>query len=158
DASGEVEKMTDALGLLRARGVLADVDWHFARAIGRIGGDDGPAVLLAAALASRAVREGHVCFDLPRLLAGAALTDDAGLPVDCAWPELGEWTAALRASPLVAADRAPLVLDGADRLYLQRYWQYQTRLAAALRRRALEEEPGVDDALLADGLARLFRA
>jgi len=166
--------VSDAFELLRARGVLSDLDWHFARAVGRIGGEREPAVLLAAALASRAVGDGHVCLDLPQLVGGGALVDDAGEAVVCAWPPLDEWTAVLRHSPLVEplecgnslplsggrGDKrepaTPLVLDPAGRLYLRRYWQHQARLAAAIRSRAWGEDPDVDVALLADGLARLF--
>jgi exodeoxyribonuclease V alpha subunit len=155
-------RMTDALDVLRARGVLADIDWHFARALGRMADEQRGTVLLAAALASRAVREGHVCVDLPRLIGGAALVDDAGVAVDCVWPGWSEWTAALDTSALITAGEtpaaAPLVLDASGRLYLQRYWRYQTRLAAALLSRAAEEEPAIDDPVLAAGLARLFSA
>jgi exodeoxyribonuclease V alpha subunit len=152
--------MSGVLELLRQRGVLADLDWHFASTVTRMGGDRRPAVQLAAALASRAVRQGHVCLDLPRLVAAGALSDEAGVPVECAWPELDEWTAALAESPLVAPAGAPdiptpLVLD-AGRLYLRRYWQHQTRLGAAIRARAVEDAARLDDAFLADGLARLF--
>jgi exodeoxyribonuclease V alpha subunit len=153
--------MSATLDRLRERGVLSDLDWHFAHAVGRIGGDERPLVRLAAALASRAVGQGHVCLDLLRLLDGPALADDTGLPVECAWPTLDEWQATLDASPLVAraesARVTPLVLDPAGRLYLRRYWEHQTRLAAAIRARALAEDLPVDDRCLAEGLARLFK-
>ncbi len=154
--------MSGAVELLRARGVLADLDWHFARTVGRVGGERRPAVLLAAALASRAVGQGHVCLDLPRIVNGGFLVDDAGLAVDCPWPALDQWTAQLRASPLVDAppgDRAatPLVIDAADRIYLRRYWDHQTRLAAAIRLRTSAPQPEVDAAQLRDSLDRLFR-
>ncbi len=155
--------MSGALELLRERGVLADLDWHFARAVGRIGADERPIVQLAAALASRAVGQGHVCLDLSRLVAGGALVDEAGEPVECAWPALDEWMEALAESPLVAPASAsgagtPRGLDPAGRLFLRRYWQHQTRVAAAIRARAVEEEARVDDASLAEAQARLFPA
>jgi exodeoxyribonuclease V alpha subunit len=153
--------MNGALELLRERGVLADLDWHFARALARLGDDQRAPVLLAVALASRAVGQGHVCLDLPRLVAGGALVDDSGAPVESAWPAVDEWLALLRASPLIAPDAdadatTPLVLDAAGRLYLRRYWQYQTHLAAGIRTRAEQEDEPVDDAHLAEGLERLF--
>ncbi len=51
-------------------------------------------------------------------------------------------------------DRAPLVLDG-DRLYLHRYWHYETRLAEALLYRA-QPVPDIDDGKLAKCLRELF--
>jgi exodeoxyribonuclease V alpha subunit len=150
------------LELLRERGVLSDLDWHFAHTVARIGGERHPVVLLAAALASHAIGQGHVCLDLPRLVAGGALIDDAGVAVDCEWPELHAWVRALHDSPLVTAvddtTLRPLVLDAAGRLYLRRYWSYQERLARAIHRRALEEAADVDAAHLREGLVRLFPA
>ena len=37
---------------------------------------------------------------------------------------------------LLSRDGRPMLLDGADRLYLARYWRYEQSLATALRRRA----------------------
>ncbi|MBF0550914.1 MAG: AAA family ATPase, partial [Deltaproteobacteria bacterium] len=52
----------------------------------------------------------------------------------------------------------PLILDQTGRLYLYRYWEYQNKLAGALRTR-LEESPVLPEAnALRDGLARLFPA
>ena len=153
--------MSGALELLRERGLLADLDWHFASTVARLGGEARHEVVLAAALASRQVGQGHVCLDLPRLIAGGALVDDSGAPVECAWPAVDAWTAGLRESPLVGsgagdATVTPLVLDQAGRLYLRRYWRHQTRLAAAIRARAEQEDASVDAALLVEGLGRLF--
>jgi exodeoxyribonuclease V alpha subunit len=152
--------MSGALQVLRERGVLSDLDWHFADAITRIGRDRRSDIRLAAALASRAVGQGHVCLDLPRLVEGAALVDEAGDAVDCAWPALEAWRSGLAASPLVSMPGAdavtPLVLDAAGRLYLRRYWDHQMRLAAAIGARAVADDETVDAPLLAAGLARLF--
>jgi exodeoxyribonuclease V alpha subunit len=81
------------------------------------------------------------------------------------WPELDGWRRALRASALVSAppDGAgaaprPLVLDGADRVYLHRYWRHQEVLAAALSARIAAGDEEVDEAILQEGLARLFGA
>ena len=87
-------------------GVLVAADVHTARAIGRIGQEDDERVLLALALAVRALRNGSVCVDLQtvdhdRLRRGARRgVDLSELP----WPEPTAWPAACRASPLVTAD------------------------------------------------------
>ncbi len=154
------------LDALREAGILAPLDVHFAHTMARLGADPRPAVLLAAALASRAVQHGHVCLDLARW-AGQPVGGADGLPLagadgrprdDLAWPALGEWRAALADSPLVGDGDAatPLVLDGADRLYLRRYWQHEAVLAARLRARAAEVAGAADAAAVRDGLARLF--
>ncbi|MCP5178941.1 MAG: exodeoxyribonuclease V subunit alpha [Pseudomonadales bacterium] len=98
---------------------LALADWCL-----RHGG--GEAVALAAALASRAVAEGHACLRLPA--AGLELgPGDLHIDADTLHTALAD-------SPLVGGPGAttPLVLD-ADRLYLQRYWHYEAALATRLR-------------------------
>src|SRR5688500_17834683 len=125
---------------LLALGVLEPLDVHLAHTLGRLGGEQRDEVLLAAALASRAVQRGHVCVDLPAL-DGRPLVDDEGAPVAVALPAASEWLDLLRSSALVGDGTAPapLVLDRAGRLYLHRYHAYQERLARQIRERSTAE-------------------
>ncbi|HSP98360.1 MAG TPA: exodeoxyribonuclease V subunit alpha, partial [Candidatus Dormibacteraeota bacterium] len=156
--------MSALIESLRAAGVLADLDVYLAQSLTRLAGESRSEVLLATALASRAVRQGHVCLDLERLVAEGPPRDEAGEPAASAeLPALAAWEAALRDSALVAAASpaaplAPLVLDAAHRLYLRRYWLHQESLAEAIAARATATVEGTDDALLAEGLTRLFGA
>ncbi|HWC26729.1 MAG TPA: exodeoxyribonuclease V subunit alpha, partial [Solirubrobacteraceae bacterium] len=152
-----------APGLLRAfndAGVLAAADVHVALRLGRLGGEADERVLLAAALATRAPRLGHVCVDLAGVRATAAVDREADVEVDALpWPEdPPRWARAVAASPLaIEGDGrgvAPLRLDG-SLLYLDRLWTHERDVAADLTR--LGAAAGdVDEALLADGLQRLF--
>lgn len=101
---------------------FADIDRHFARFIARF--CDGESVALAAALLSRAVRAGHICLDL---MADAEIRDLKLPPPDAWHEELKKCRAA--GGP---DDATPLVLDGAGRLYLRRYFEYERSLAAAI--------------------------
>jgi exodeoxyribonuclease V alpha subunit len=149
---------------LAERGLLSRLDVHFARMLERIGDEHRPEVLLAAALASHQVSEGHVCFDLAQPPPVAREEGESRAPT--AWPDAEEWEAALRTSTLVADAEtgtdpdgaSPLVLDGAKRLYLRRYWCYQHELAKDLRARASEVRADVDLGVLRRGLDRLFGA
>ncbi|MBM4321439.1 MAG: exodeoxyribonuclease V subunit alpha, partial [Deltaproteobacteria bacterium] len=125
----------------RSRGVLSPLDVHFARTVGRVGGERNERVLLAAALACRAPRHGHICIEPRRVATTVRLEPapgEAAAPLP--WPEPEAWLAVLRTSPLVAGEglarnaAAPLVLQG-DRLYLDRYFRYEERLVAAIRAR-----------------------
>ena len=129
----------------------SDLDRHFGRFISRFAVADKDAVLAAATLTSRATGNGDVCIDLARH-AGLAFPE-----YGFTTPPLAQWSAALRACPAVGkpGDMRPLVLDEEDRLYLYRYWQYEMRLAEALRARAIDED-GVDIEQLREGLERLF--
>jgi exodeoxyribonuclease V alpha subunit len=109
------------------------LDRHFARFISRFGGAHSEALYAAAALVSRATGNGDVCLDL-QAWAGQPV---AGLPLP-ACPPLDSWLAALGAASAVGrpGDRRPLVLDENHRLYLYRYWDYESSLAARIRERA----------------------
>jgi exodeoxyribonuclease V alpha subunit len=147
-----------ATGLLREfnlAGVVNAADVHVAGRIGRLGGDDDEAVLLAAALAVRAPRLGHVCVDLATISATAS--SDLDDPIDLrelGWPSVGDWRRRLARSELVGDDR-PLRLEG-DTLYLDRYWSLECQVAADLQERAASWPDDVDESALADLLDQLF--
>jgi len=129
-----------ATGVLRefnVAGVLAPADVHVAQRLAAIAGEEQEQVVLAAALAVRGPRLGHVYVDLATIRESA--TVDAEEPVDLAalpWPAAGEWLERVAASDLVAvgedggADR-PLRLVGSA-LYLDRYWREERQVAADL--------------------------
>lgn len=169
---------TGALAAFNRAGVLGAADVHAAGTLGRLLSDDQPDVLLAAALAVRAPRLGHVFVDLATI-AGTA-TVEAETPVDLAtlpWPEPQAWVSDVAASPLVAAGEdaptsasaAGAAAAGADavdaarplrlvdtRLYLDRYWREERRIAADLTALADGPASGVDPDVLRAGVARLF--
>ncbi len=152
-----------SLDRLRQLRLLRDIDVVLARRLCALAAEDRPEVALAVALASRWVGDGHVCLDLDRLeplvpeRSAGDQEDSAGAESErIHLPEPEPWLHALRASAVVGAPDAatPLVLDG-SRLYLRRYWDHQRRLADAIRARTAPRED-LDEAALADGLARLF--
>ncbi|MCC6610570.1 MAG: exodeoxyribonuclease V subunit alpha [Burkholderiales bacterium] len=124
---------------------------EFARVVVQLAPGASETVRIAAALVADATAAGHVCVDLAAV-AGRAAFDGAA-----AVPPLAAVLEALRATPLVAApgEFAPLVLDG-TRLYLHRYWHYETALATSLAARAAHAPDEVDETALARTLARLF--
>ncbi len=78
------------LGVFNAAGVLNAADVHVALRLGRFGDEADESVLLAAALAVRAPRLGHVHVDLATVRHTA--TVDVDVPVDLQtlpWPEIG---------------------------------------------------------------------
>lgn len=128
---------------------LTELDRHFADFICRLAGRRDAWLWRAAALASNATGRGNVCLELAAALPAEG---NDGEPA-----ELAAWIERLRTVPLVGApgETAPLVLDGAGRLYLHRYWEYETALATALLARS-RQECAVDEELLQDGVRRLF--
>src|SRR4029079_802772 len=98
--------MTPLLPRLLEAGVISVLDMHFARGLARLHPDEPESVFLGAALASRAVRHGHVCADLGRVLE-SPLLDEEGQPLDVVLPNRFQWAMDLGASPLVSAGERP---------------------------------------------------
>ncbi len=146
-------KVMAARGVLAAfndAGVLDPADVHVAMRLGRLGAETDETVLLAVALAVRAVRLGSVCVDLLRLrdLNVEDLDVDA-LP----WPT--DVLEPLRRSPLVVgATLRPLRLVETDEgplLYLDRYFRQEETIRSFLDLR-VESSPPFDADALASGL------
>ncbi len=169
-----VARATGVLGVFAGVGVLAPADVHVARRLGELAREADEGVLLATALAVRAVRLGSTCLELARLRDVSverdgdrdeeqddALLDTARLDA-LPWPEPTAVEAALRRSPLVVgapgAPLRPLRLvdtDAGPLLYLVRYWRQEQAVRDVLDDRA-RDAPPVDGDRVAAALHRLF--
>jgi len=146
-----------ALRRLQATGLLTPLDVHFGRFMERLAGGDVPELILASALVSNAARQGHICLDLSAVAGKVIAVGEGGEElVRC--PPLSPWCARLAETHVVGkrGEYRPLLLDDGKRLYLYRYWEYQERLAAAIRERVNPVDRPVDGESLGQGLARLF--
>ena len=151
------------MSLLRALhtgGCLRALDHALAMSLRRLDPATLDAVLAAVALASRAVAEGHSGLRIDAI--DALLDAIAPRRTSIELPDADAWLTTLRASRWIAdADAgangvgAPLVLER-GRLYLRRYWDYETRLARALRARATPPAVAEDAEALRTRLAELF--
>jgi exodeoxyribonuclease V alpha subunit len=160
----DVRRASNATGLLHdfnAAGVLDAADVHVALRLARLGEEDNEQVALAAALAVRGPRLGHVYVDLATIRQTATVDADEAVDLSAlAWPPVGEWTERLQRSGLVAVgedepESRPLRLVGTS-LYLDRYWREERQVAADLQALGAAAPDDVDADVLADGLARLF--
>lgn len=160
-------RATAGAGLLQVLSeatVLDSADVRTALLLSRLVGGSDEAVQVAAALAVRAVRLGHVYVDLATA-ASTVAPDDEEADVDLrsiGWPDAATWPGLVAASPLTASGvdgpaNRPLRLIG-SRLYLDRYWRHERAIAADLLARAGGDPPPVDQPALASGLYRLFPA
>ncbi len=131
-------------GLLAAfndAGVLNPLDVEAAKTIGRLLGEDDPAVLLAAALTVRGTRFGHVCVRLDAVREAVVVDGQDPDEIEALpWPETDGWSAAVGASVLVGdgSGDEPLALED-GRLYLERYYRYEEQVAAMISARCSEE-------------------
>jgi exodeoxyribonuclease V alpha subunit len=136
-----------ATGLLRAfndAGVLTAADVHVASRLGTLTGETDERVLLAAALATRAVRHGSVCLDLSTV---------ADVAPDLPWPAHDAWVQAVTGGPLVGQG---VLRWEFDLLYLDRYRHQEAEVCADLQRRLAQPAPAVDRSVLEAGLQRVF--
>jgi len=143
-------------------GVLSAADVHVAQRLGGLAGEIDETVLLAAALAVRAVRLGSVCIALAEVRETSA-ADDEESAVDLSalpWPDVRPWQDAVTASPLVAvgADGDPSrpLRQIDDLLYLDRYWRQEEVVRHEIDDRMARPAPEVDTGLLETTLDRLF--
>ena len=164
DDANDVQLVLGATGLLAGFnlvGVLGAADVHVALRLSRLGGEPDESVLLAIALAVRALRHGSVCLDVARAqdttaVDGVAEDVVAGL----AWPDPAGWVAALEASPLVGVgvdanlDRPLRLVDGT--LYLDRYWRQEQVIASAIDTAVSRPAPVLDADRLRTAVTRLF--
>lgn len=141
---------------LEGMGVLTPLDLHFAAFLCRFERTPEEGMPLAAALTSQTTREGHICLDLMKI-AGKPL-EGCTLEDPLYYPRCDTWTEGLRVWPPVGSpgEVRPLILDQGNRLYLYRYWKYETLLAEAMAHRALRTLPAVDPAPLEEALNGLF--
>src|SRR5437879_3379040 len=104
-------------------------DQHFAALMNRLAKVPSPELELAAKLVSNFRERGDVCLPLRAITRADA--SKIGI-VDV--PALKNWLKKLRGSGVVGqpGEFAPLILDKAERLYLQRYWKYEDDLGGKL--------------------------
>ena len=132
-ASGLLAGFNDA-------GVVDPLDVAAAMSIGRLLAEPDESVQLAAALAVRGTRFGHVCIRLDTIreavvVDGQDLESIEALP----WPDPDPWHQRLAASVLVgdgSGDHPLVLVDG--RLYLERYFRYEQQVAAMILRRCAQ--------------------
>ena len=131
------------------QGWLRPLDLALARFFAELDPQAPPLLLLAAALVSHQLGQGHVCLDFGSTLAnpdfalalppeGQRPEGDSVMPSQLlAGVDATQWLTALEASPLVGPPQdgaSPLVLAG-QTLYLRRYWQYESGVARHLAAR-----------------------
>jgi exodeoxyribonuclease V alpha subunit len=125
------------LTALHRGGFLRTLDHALAESLRRLQPDTPDAVLSAIALCSRAAALGHSA--LPLAQAGELLAELGSEREIPSLPPCDEWLAYLRASPWVR--EAQIVVLEDERLFLRRYFRYESRLAAAIAVRLQGETP-----------------
>ncbi len=132
---------------------LNQISRHFADFICKESSSKSPVLRHVVSLASWAVENGDICFNLAEIAGQKVQIDGEKISM----PALDELKAFLHEMPAVGfpSDYKPLVIEE-GRLYLYRYWKYEQNLAGIIRDRSKKECQNIDRALLENGLNRLF--
>ena len=150
--------MSSLLKILADNGDINPVSYFFAEFIADHSAA-GPDSLLAysAALVSENNANGDVCVELSQYLDRPLFSSDRIAPDDMPCGiESGQWRQSLLESACVgsAGGETPLILDD-DRLYLNRYWRYESGLADLITSR-LQSLADIEPQKLAAQLTPLF--
>ncbi len=140
-----VSGATGLLGEFNRAGVVEAADVHVAQRLADLAGDTEERVMLAVALAVRAVRHGSVGVDLTTV-------SDVPTGEPLPWPKPGPWQRAVEASALVA--QGALRLD-VGLVYLDRYHRLEVQVADDLLARVAQPAPEVDEPALAAAVTRI---
>jgi len=143
------KKLTE---ILIRKGTFSHLDIHFAEFMQKLDGRDDIGIFLAAASVSSSNRQGHICLDVE------GIADRPLLPeYDLYYPGKETWIKKMKTSPIVGTfcDFKPLILDGASKLYLHRYFEYQKDLVQFIKNR-VSDQLYPEPAGLQKSLNRLF--
>lgn len=124
---------------LKKTGCFSDIDMHLADFLSASGGVNSPVFHLAVMMLSSRLSSGDVCLSLNDA-AGKPLSyffgdDEDGVNREIIIPGKAEILAALRKSRSVGGedDYLPLILDGEDKLYFQKYYSFENSLAEYIK-------------------------
>jgi exodeoxyribonuclease V alpha subunit len=126
--------MLNTLERLCDKGSIRQLDYQFARFIASQEQGNAEAVGFVAGLLSSELAKGHICIEpeASAMLSALGLSGEAAQQL---YEQLREtnWKQVLTESNCIgdASSATPLIYDG-DRLYLHRYWHYESKLAAKL--------------------------
>lgn len=126
--------MLNTLKRLCDKGSIRQLDYQFARFIASQELGNAEAVGFVAGVLSSELAKGHICIEpeASSMLSALGLSGDAAQQLHEQLRQTN-WKQTLAESNCTgdAKSAAPLIYDG-DRLYLHRYWQYESKLAAKL--------------------------
>ncbi|MDZ7693447.1 MAG: exodeoxyribonuclease V subunit alpha [Balneolaceae bacterium] len=151
-----MDKLMNDLAKLRDLDEISEIAYQFSEFLRRLDPNCARDVLLAGCLVAQRTEEGDVCVELTQVAASSIFGKGTDSAINA--PSLDDWERALRNSKLVGlpGDARPLILDESGRLYLQKFWKYEARLAEQLLERACKEPEMASDSDLKRELDSLF--
>lgn len=157
------EQLMDVLKFLADKGSIRQLDYQFARFIAQQATSHSQEIGFLAGVVSHELGKGHICTQLIQAQT-ADLAQLLGLYGETALQLnqklLGiDWVTILQSSNLVGTTNGcvkPLMFDG-QRVYLQRYWNYEVVLAETLNRLSKPVEFNIEQKkALTETLNQLF--
>lgn len=150
--------MNSILKTLAQQGDISDLSYYFAEFISAQAAQPMDSLLAySAALVSEANQQGDVCIRLDHFEMGLLFNSERLLTSDLpVAPDVETWCNLLLQFDCVGSvgEIAPLILED-QRLYLYRYWYYESQLAEFINAR-LQDAPDINASRLTQGLHSLY--
>jgi exodeoxyribonuclease V alpha subunit len=127
--------MSTILKTLAKQGEISSLSHYFGEFIAAQSNQSADSLVgCTAALLSESNQQGNVCVDLDQYQSRPLFSASQAVA-----PDLLDWQSRLLASPAIGqpGEICPLILEQ-GRLYLYRYWRYETELAMSILSRATE--------------------
>jgi exodeoxyribonuclease V alpha subunit len=117
---------------------FSNLDYYFARSMGKVFNEDNAIALASCALVSRALSQGHICIDIKEFSKNIiSISKNSDEKVK--FPDFDTWIEALENSSIISnlgvsnlgvsnSIKTPLVFDSNYRLYFAKYFDFQNRL------------------------------
>ncbi len=133
---------------------FSEIDIYFADFIQRFSEKEDPLLLFTLAFLSRETAAGHICLNLSEYAEKQITDKDKSL----SFPGFLEWKNKLGMVTAVGSpgEFKPVILDNMGRLYLYRYWQYETSLAEELIRRSIKTHELPDKKFVSEKIELFF--
>lgn len=164
-------QFTELINYLKETAVISDMDCCFADFAANLLRKEIPEApeefyLAAIMVSAFTTARKHTCLELNDIQDKALpevfpelLTAKIPAPFKFKFPPLAEWLKILKtctAAVGAPGDFKPLIIEENGRLYLQRYWDYENRLASMIARKISEEITPVNEKILRESLKRYF--
>ncbi len=124
---------------------FSNLDYYFAKSMIKAFNEKEAIVQASCAMVSKLLYKGHICLDIKDLSNTVSMVSENSKNL-VKFPDFDTWVTVLKQTPMVSNSlKTPLVLDSDHKLYLAKYYDFQTRLAKTIVQRVKKKESVMDN-------------
>ena len=141
------------LEILYINDKITKLNYYYALFLSKLAYQHKDLVQLTSALMSYKLSEGHTCIKLSDIYNNEIFKDEKGNPLtDFQFPEIDDWIRKLKETDLLGCDNdnnnKPFILYKKDRLYFQKFYNYEKELAGKILNMSKVNNKQLDDSVL----------